>query len=246
MSNYLYHIYDKIFKKILTLSATAVINLINGLFGTNYPLDSTITYNWTEFEDKELKKVLADTIITINGIFSYHIEAQMAEDEDIIFRVFEYGYGHAGRNSSKSDGLYILRFPEPKIIYFCTKGNVPEKFTLQLDFGSQGTFLYQVSTFNYLKTTPSELTEKKLIILIPFELLKLCEIMKKEHTPENPEALKNLIQNDIIGSINENLRVENITLDDARRLRRLTHKLYEHIYSHYEETEDLNDMTDNL
>ena len=246
MSNYLYHIYDKIFKKILTLSATAVINLINGLFGTNYPLDSTITYNWTEFEDKELKKVLADTIITINGIFSYHIEAQMTEDEDIIFRVVEYGYGHAGRNSSKSDGLYILRFPEPKIIYFCTKGNVPEKFTLQLDFGSQGTFLYQVSTFNYLKTTPSELTEKKLIILIPFELLKLCEIMKKEHTPENPEALKNLIQNDIIGSINENLRVENITLDDARRLRRLTHKLYEHIYSHYEETEDLNDMTDNL
>ena len=244
MSNNLYHIYDKIFKKILTLSATAVINLINGLFGTNYPLDSTITYNWTEFEDKELKKVLADTIITINGIFSYHIEAQMTEDEDIIFRVVEYGYGHAGRNSSKSDGLYILRFPEPKIIYFCTKGNVPEKFTLQLDFGSQGTFLYQVSTFNYLKTTPSELTEKKLIILIPFELLKLREIMKKERTPENLEALKNLIQSDIIGSINENLRVENITLDDARRLRRLTHKLYEHIYSHYEEMEDLNDMTD--
>lgn len=36
------------------------------------------------------------------------------------------------------------------------------------------------------------------------------------------EALKNMIQNDIIGSINENLRVENITLDDARKLKRLT------------------------
>jgi hypothetical protein len=56
--------------------------------------------------------------------------------------------------------------------------------------------------------------------------------------------LKNLIQNDIIGSINENLRVGNITEDDARRLRRLTHKLYTHIYSHYDELEELNDMTD--
>ena len=68
--------------------------------------------------------------------------------------------------------------------------------------------------------------------------------MKKERSPKNLELLKNLIQNDIIGSITENLRIGNITMDDARKLKRLTHKLYEHIYSHYEEMEDLNDMTD--
>ena len=33
-------------------------------------------------------------------------------------------------------------------------------------------------------------------------------------------------------------------MDDARRLKRLTHKLYEHIYSHYQEMEELNEMTD--
>ena len=40
-----YQIFDKVFKKIITLSAKAVINLINGLFDTDYPLDSSITYN---------------------------------------------------------------------------------------------------------------------------------------------------------------------------------------------------------
>lgn len=45
MTTTIYQIYDKIFKKILTLSSTAVINLINGLFQTNYPTDSTIKYN---------------------------------------------------------------------------------------------------------------------------------------------------------------------------------------------------------
>ena len=41
----IHHIYDKIFKKILTMSAGSVIRLINGLFGTDYPVDSEVTYN---------------------------------------------------------------------------------------------------------------------------------------------------------------------------------------------------------
>lgn len=55
MTEQIYQIFDKIFKKILTLSTVAVINMINGLFGTTYPKDSTIIYNWTEFQDDELK-----------------------------------------------------------------------------------------------------------------------------------------------------------------------------------------------
>lgn len=98
MSNLTYQIYDKMCKRILTLSSKAVINLINGLFGTNHSTDSTITYNWTEFENSDLKKILADTIITINGRFFYHIEIQMTIDEEIMFRVMEYGFGHAYRN----------------------------------------------------------------------------------------------------------------------------------------------------
>lgn len=240
----IYQIYDKVFKKILTLSSTSIINLINGLFDTHYPPDSTITYNWTEFEDDTLRRILADTIITINETDSYHLEAQMTEQEDIIFRVFDYGYAHARRGISKDISSCTLHFPEPKIIYLYTKSPAPNYYDLLLDFGSQGTFRYRVSTLKYLETSPEELTRRKMIILIPFELLKLRDAMKKDRSPENLAALKNLIQNDIIGSIKQNLAFGNITLDDARRLRRLTHQLYDHIYSHYEEMEVLNEMTD--
>ena len=209
-----------------------------------YPPDSTITYNWTEFTDDNLRRILADTILTINGTNSYHLEAQMTNDEDIIFRVFDYGYSHACRTSEKDIYSGTLHFPIPKIIYLYTKSKAPDKYKLTLDFGTQGTFLYEVSTFKYLEISPEELTRRKMVILIPFELLKLRDAMKKERSVENLEALKNLIQNDIIGSINQNLLVGNITKDDARRLRRLTQQLYDHIYSHYEEMEDLNDMTD--
>lgn len=240
----IYQIYDKIFKKILTLSSTAIVNLINGLFDTHYPSDSSIAYNWTEFEDDTLRRILADTIITINGRDSYHLEAQMTQDESIIFRVFDYGYAHSLRNLEKDAFCGTLHFPEPKIIYLYTRTPAPDSYRLTLDFGTQGTFLYEVSTFKYLEISPQELTQKKMIILIPFELLKLRDAMKKERSSANLAALKNLIQNDIIGSINQNLLYGNITEDDARRLRRLTQQLYDHIYSHYEEMEELNEMTD--
>lgn len=260
MSTQIYHIYDKIFIKILTLSSTAVVNLINGLFDTDYPTDSTVTYNWTEFENDDLRRILADTILTINGKYSYHMEAQMTEDEDIIFRVFEYGYHHADRHRRYAVDLVTdadghinpgsiesgceLVFPEPKIIYLSSSEKTPDEYTLRLNFGSQGSFLYKVSTFKFLETSLDELNRRKMIILIPFQLLKLRKLMEKNRSKENLDALKNLIQNDIIGSIEENLTLNNITLDDARKLRRLTHKLYQHIYAHYDEMEVLNEMTD--
>ncbi|MCM1180910.1 MAG: hypothetical protein NC347_11675, partial [Clostridium sp.] len=43
---------------------------------------------------------------------------------------------------------------------------------------------------------------------------------------------------------NENLRVGNITLEDALKLKRYTQTLYDYLYSHYYETEDFDDMTD--
>ena len=95
-----------------------------------------------------------------------------------------------------------------------------------------------------METTAEELNQKKLVILIPFQLLKLRKLLEENRCPENLNALQNLIQNDIIGSIETNLKLGNISMDDGRRLRNLTKKLYDHIYAHYDEMEVLNKMTD--
>ncbi len=244
MAQEIYQICDKIFKKILTLSSGAVVNLINGLFGTEYPKDSTITYNWTEFVGEELKRILADTIITINGSDSYHMEAQMTEDDDIIFRVFEYGISHAGRNRVSDRYGCRLYLPQPKIIYLYSGENVPDEYVLSLYLGNEKLTDYKVSTFKFLETDTETLNDRKMVILIPFALLRMRKVMEKERTPENMAALQSIIQNDIIGSVEENLRLGNITVADAQKLKRLTHKLYEHIYAHYNELEVLSEMTD--
>ncbi len=236
----IYQIYDKAVKRILTLSNKAVINLINGLFGTNYPTDSIITYNWTEHEDKDLKRTLSDSILTINGRDSYHIEAQMTEDEGIVFRVFEYGFGHAYKNRVLERGGERMIFPQPCIIYLDEgkKDRLPDEYTLILQFKNQGEFTYKVPVVKLQNISLQELHDKKLIVLLPFLLLKLRKRLEKMRTKENLEELQCLVMNDIIRTINRNEEMGNISRTDALDLIDLTTKLYLKIYSKYKELED--------
>ena len=222
----------------------SIRHLINGLFNTDYPENSTVDYQWTEFENNKLKKTLADTIVIVNKKYSYHMEAQMKEDEEIVFRVFDYSYAHAERNRMIKQDTYILPFPEPVIIYLNEASHTPDEVSLRLDFGKQGSFTYHVKTFKYQEISLEELNRKKLIILIPFQLLKVRKLMRKERSEKNLNLLKKIIFDDIIGSIGINVKAGNITEYDADRLRRMTKALYDYLYSHYEETEELSMLTD--
>lgn len=63
-------------------------------------------------------------------------------------------------------------------------------------------------------------------------------------TPENIASLKSLIKTDIMGSIDKNIELGNITLEDGAQLYKLTQVLYTKLYSYYEETEEVTDMVD--
>ena len=236
----IFQIYDKAFKRILTLSEKTVINLINGLFDTDYPTDSKITYNWTEHEDKDLKRTLADSILTINGRDSYHIEAQMTEDEEIVFRFIEYGFGHAFKNRTFIDGGERMIFPRPCILYLDEgkKDKVPDEYILIMEFENQGEFEYKVPLVKLQNMTVAELNEKKLIAILPFKLLKLRKKIENLRTEENMKELQALVIDDIINSIDTNVEAGNISSTEAFDLKALTTLLYMKIYSKYKELED--------
>lgn len=239
-----YQIFDKVFKKILTLSSKAVINLINGLFDTDYPLDSTITYNWTEFVDGDLRRILADTIITINGRNSYHLEAQIEKDNSIVFRVFEYGFGHANRMRIQESGKYVMRFPKPMVIYLYYEGNVPDEYTLTLEFNDGADcYDYKVPVLKLPELSAKELNERKMVILIPFHILKLRYALKN-HNFISVDELQSHILHDILYCIDENLRLENITIEDAVKLKSNFKKLCDYLSKHHKELEGMYNMTD--
>ena len=165
----------------------------------------------------------------------------MYKDEEIEFRVFDYGYRYALRERSGGD---VLVFLDLRVIQLYRHNGMPDTKTLLLDFGAQGSFEYKIPVFKLLEHSIEEISRRRMIILIPFMLLKLRDSLKKERTLENMEALRKLVLDDIISVINENQRAGNITAADAGRLRRLIRKLYGHLYAHYEELAEggLNDM----
>ncbi len=227
-----HQIYDKVFKRIMSLSNLAIINLINGLFGTNHPLDSTVELPRSEFTTVMLKGRFADVLIVIGGIYHYHLEAQTDYHEHIIVRVFEYGFYHAMETATDDT---VLKFPEPVVIYLKGDHDIPETSSIFIDFGKQGRFEYKVENYIYAKHDVRELNRKKMIVLIPFHLLKLQGLIRKEPTKENFRRLKELVNNDILNSIEANRQCGNISDDDSMQLCVLTEQLYHHIYSHYEE-----------
>ena len=198
------------------------------------------SYNWTEHEDRDLKRTLADSILTINGKNSYHIEAQMTEDEEIVFRFIEYGFGYAYKNRTFVDGGERMIFPRPCILYLDEgkKDRVPDEYKLTLLFEDQGEFTYKVPLVKLQNMSVEELNRKKMIALLPFQLLKLRKKIENLRTEKNLEELQKFVVNDIIESIYENETIGNISHSDALDLIELTTKLYMKIYSKYKELED--------
>ncbi len=239
------HIYDKIFKKVLTLSPKAVISAINGLFQTDYPLNSELSYNWTEFEDDKLRRILADTIVTINHTRAYHIEATMYEDQSIVVRMFDYGFAFAKRERLEKPGEPIrLKFPRPMILYLTPVKDLPDHETMILDFGEQGSFTYRIPIVCFPLMSMEEVSGKRLLILLPFRLLQLRALLEKDRSEKNIENLQSLIENDIFNTIREGYESGQIEANDARMLFVLTRMLYQHLYSEYEETKELTKMYD--
>ncbi len=129
-----------------------------------------------------MKRTLADTILTINDQYTYHIEAQAYKDEAIEFRVFDYSYKHALITRNYKN---VLRFPEPKIVYLYSGRNLPDEEIITLDFGTQGTFDYHVPVYKLMERSPQELDEQNMIILIPFMILRSRKQLEKSRSKED-------------------------------------------------------------
>jgi len=236
-------IFDKILKRILlSLSTASIIDLINGMFSENFPRDSNITYNHTEDIDGNLKKTVADIIITLQyegRVRRFHMEGQINDDDTIVIRVFEYGFRDALRHQTTEGNKITLPFPTPVIIFLEHSETTPDEVSLELDFGERGKIEYPVRAIKFLNYTVEELCDNKMIILLPLYLLKLRREVenakRRKHQKEamlqqSAKKLKELIDNSILPAITDNEKVGNITHSDAFELIKLLSRLYDYLY----------------
>jgi len=251
LSDVINQIYDLILKSVLDLSPSAVVGLMNGLFDESFPPDSEVIRTATEtvaVTKSGTKKSESDKMLTIKTgeiLRRFHIDAEISSNnKEMVIRVFDYGYRDALLYKTTEDGNIVLKFPQPKLIYLEHWSTAPDTVTLELDFWGQSKAKFTVPTMKFLDYSVEELDKRNMVILLPLYLLKLRRkiVAAKEKGSEAlkqyvPE-LKALLNDDILGTIENNVNNGNITHRDAHTLVDLIELLYNHLYGDVQEFQD--------
>jgi hypothetical protein len=240
-------LFDRVFKRLMHLSNTAVVSFINGLFGTNHPLTSKVEYLATEQVDENLRKTNSDMIIGINGS-RYVIEFQRKDDNTMAIRIFYYAYSDSLNTKYTDDaGVMVLEFPKATVIYLESTGKTVETLRLLFPGGSEHTFT--VPVLNLLEYSIPDLKKQNLQLLLPFYVLKLYDKIKKaksgdERKNKAPELIALL--KEIEGATDTAVEIGSLRDEDTRSIIELLEKVYNHLYKSYDELQEANKMAEKL
>jgi DNA-binding NarL/FixJ family response regulator len=236
-----FELFDRLFKRLMSLSNRATISFINALFGTHYALNSIVEYPSTETQNAKGRKRTADMLIRIidkAGEHLYLLEAQIKNDANIAIRVFEYTFGLARWRYLEDEGVWEVYFPEARLIFLEGRRNTPESETIRIRFGDQGTFDYKIPALRFFKYSIAELEEQGLTLLLPFYVLKLRHKVERAQTGEKrrllAEEMAGILQ-DLEAAIERGAKAGRMSVEDMRAVIEHTDVLMIKLYKDYKE-----------
>jgi hypothetical protein len=241
------HVFDKTFKELMQLSSKAVIQFINALFGTAHPLDSPVSYPNTESVNARGEVRTGDMILQI-GDCRYLIECQSRYTEQMIIRIFEYSLLNAWRTRTiTEDGRIRLRMPRAMVIYVHAHRDLPEETELELEDSNKTLSRHKIKQIAVLNHSIEDLEQRKLILLLPFQIVKL---QKKAKTAETDDEIREIVQelkslqeeiNRVVEKAEEEQLISN---GDCGIMQDYLQVLQEEAYSGYTKMEEAGKMTD--
>jgi hypothetical protein len=193
----------------------------------------------------ELPHLYSDIMIIIGGAHVYHLEAQIGDDTEMVLRVFEYGFHEGQRTKSATGDKITVSLPQARIIYWETSPQTPDEVTLELVFPDGSIHNYQVETFKFLDHGLKELEERKMVLLLPFYILKLRKAAAAAQTGEKRKELsremKNLLE-ELFAITLRNGKTGILSSEEVRLSIGLMERLYNELYKGYIEFEEADAM----
>jgi hypothetical protein len=186
-------------------------------------------------------------IVIINGLHTYHLEAEIGDDENIVIRVFEYGFAESLRTKTVLYGgeRITLKFPNARIIYWETTKNTPDEAVLVLEFPDGVHYDYKVKALKFLEHDIEELEKLKLAILFPFYVLKLRKkVVSAKTSPALAKLAREmkLLLDKLMAAIDRAASAGLLGEADSRNVLEYTEKLYIELYKDYDEFREADAM----
>jgi hypothetical protein len=243
------HIFDLCFKRLMHLSPGAVIGFINGLFGVNHPLSGQVEYLSTETVTDRLEHVISDMIIGIDGS-TYLIEAQIGDDAEMAVRIFEYVFFEGVKHQAiDKEGVITVKLPKARVIYWESGKGTPDKATLRIELPEGEAFDYAVESFKFLEQSLAEIEERKLVVLLPFYVLKLRKRVRAAKSEEEllqlAEEMKRLLE-ETVRVADNSVKHGVIAPEDITVELDMLDRLYRDLYSRYEPFKGVNTMVEDI
>jgi hypothetical protein len=222
-----------------------VICLINAQFHTGYPLDSPVEYLNTEHISKHLGRLFSDSVIMIGRKHIFHFEAEIRNKPDMVLRMFIYGFeiGRERRdtNPAKKTGGIVIRFPQAKIFYWAPNSKTPDKLSLTLVFPDGTPHEFTAETYKPLEHSIAELEEQRMVLLLPFHVLKLRAAAKRARTAADRRKLAAdmaELMKSLVAATKQSVRDKILTEAERVNILDLMTRLQNEVYSEYTEIEE--------
>jgi hypothetical protein len=243
---------DEILKELFHLSNKPLVNLINGIFNTNYPPDSCIEHVENEFVKTspgfKYAKVIADCILSVklNELKEeFHFEFQLKNDKAMALRMFEYAFLKAAANAYSTNKTDEIKFPNQTVIFIEEDNNIQDQLRLVLEIKGNNSE-YNIPVFKIWEQDISTLISKKLfplLVLIPFSFRKEMESFNRKlnRIQIGEKALELMQTYHEISALFSSLYKDNeLTLNDLEIVYNALNHIIKHIFNKFDVADIIN------
>lgn len=174
-------IFDDVFRTIAQKMPQLLIPLINEVFHTSYSEEEHFEQLRNEHYEK-YGTVITDSIIRI-GNHIYHLECQSSKDKTMVIRMFEYDISIAIEHASyENDEIWEIEFPQSCVLYIRNHRDLPDYHEAVVKFADGQKMRYRVPILQAKKYTVDRIFEKRLLILLPYHILRYEHFLKHNGT----------------------------------------------------------------
>lgn len=164
-------VFDDVFRTICQKMPYLLIPVINEVFKTDYPEDVQITQLRNEHFERR-GEIITDSLIGIQDC-RYHIECQSCDDNLMVIRMVEYDFAIALDHFEKEDNTtFRMDFPRSCVIYLRKSDSASRKSIVNIHFPDGTIVPYKMNQLCIQDYTEDELFKKKLLMFLPFYILR--------------------------------------------------------------------------
>lgn len=197
-------------KKVFQLSDSALIRMINHLFGTEYPDEEQIWRDWQGRDEEQIWLTIAGMNRYVFSIRRFQGCLQIqAEDKGCLFYEMQ------------ESRLPVVQIKEPRVV--CFGQGEGKEYSKILEFPGHERVILPIHTMTLSGCSACQMAENGFVLFLPFLFYYLAEAQEEEEKKQ--ERIKGFVLSDMPNALRIGLLKGDVNVYDAQRLKRICRQM---------------------